>query len=70
MILGGLQVLDMLIIRDLARDAYLHDVFQLSQLENVNEMSPLIAFLLVFVIGLLSLVYMIRMMLKSKSTRS
>jgi hypothetical protein len=70
MILGGLQVLIMVIIRDMARAAYLQDVFQPSQLENVKEISPLIAFLLVFVIGLLSLYYMITQIFKSKSQPS
>ncbi len=45
-------MLVMVIVRDLARAAYLNEVFSPSQLENVRELSPLIAFLLVFVVGL------------------
>lgn len=70
MILGGLEVLVMVIVRDLARGAYLKDLFQPSQLENVGEPSPLIAFLLVFVVGLLALYFMIRLIFKSKTTQS
>jgi hypothetical protein len=69
-ILGGLQVLFMVIIRDLARGAYLKDVFSPSQLENVGEVSPLITFLLVFVVGLASLYYMVRLIFKSKTPQS
>lgn len=70
MVLGGLEVLVMVIIRDLARGAYLKELFQPSQLENVGESSPLIAFLLVFVVGLLALYYMIRLMFTSKTSQS
>jgi hypothetical protein len=70
MILGALEVLVMVIVRDLARVAYLKDIFSPSQLENVGEQSPLIAFLLIFVVGLLSLYYMIRLMFKSKTSKS
>ncbi|MDF1574040.1 MAG: hypothetical protein P1P86_02470 [Bacteroidales bacterium] len=70
MILGGLEVLVMVIIRDLARAAYLKENFHPSQLENVHELSPLIVFLLVFVLGLLALSYMIRLMFTSKTSKS
>lgn len=70
MILGGGQVLIMVLIRDLARAAYLKGVFRPSELENVSEISPLIAFLLVFVFGLFALFYMIRLLLKSKTFQS
>jgi hypothetical protein len=70
MILGGLEVLVMVIVRDLARGAYLKDLFQPSQLENIGELSPLIAFLLVFIIGLLALYYMIRLIFTSKTSQS
>ncbi len=70
MILGGLQVLTMVIIRDLARAAYLDGVFRPSELENVSEGSPLIAFLLVFAIGLFAVYYMIRLFIKSKALQS
>jgi hypothetical protein len=70
MILGGLEVLNMVIVRDLARGAYLKDLFKPSQLENMGEPSPLIVFLLVFVVGLLAIYYMIRLIFKSKTTKS
>lgn len=70
MVLGGLEVLVMVIVRDLARGAYLNELFRPSQLENVSELSPLIAFLLVFVVGLLALYYMIRLIFKSKTSQS
>ena len=70
MILGGIEVLVMVIIRDLARTAYLKEIFHPSQLENVSQQSPLVAFLLVFVVGLLALYYMIRLMFKAKTSQS
>jgi len=70
MVLGVLEVLVMVIVRDLARGAYLKDLFSPSQLENVGEQSPLIAFLLIFVVGLLAIYYMIRLMSKSKTSKS
>jgi hypothetical protein len=70
MILGAIQVLVMVIIRDLARAAYLNEIFQPAQLENMGELSPLVAFLLVFVIGLGALFYMIRLIFKSKTQAS
>ena len=70
MILGGLEVLNMVIVRDLARGAYLKELFKPSQLENVSEPSPLIVFLLVFVVGLLAIYYMIRLIFKSKTSQS
>ena len=70
MVLGGLEVLVMVIVRDLARGAYLKDLFRPSQLENVSEVSPLIVFLLVFVVGLLALYYMIRLIFASKTSQS
>ena len=70
MILGAIQVLVMVIIRDLARAAYLDGVFRPAELENVGEVSPLIAFLLVFLIGVGVLYYMIRLIFKSKTQSS
>jgi len=70
MILGGVQVLIMVIIRDLARATYLGGIFSPSELENIQEVSPLVAFLLVFVIGLFALYYMIRLIFKSKTQQS
>ncbi len=70
MILGGLIVLLMVIIRDVTRVAYLDEIFHPEQLKNVNEASPLIAFLITFVIGLLAIFYMIRLILKPKTPQS
>lgn len=70
MILGAVQVLVMVIIRDLARAAYLKEIFRPAELENVGEVSPLVAFLLVFLIGLGALYYMIRLIFKSKTHAS
>jgi len=70
MILGGLEVLVMVIVRDLARSAYLKEIFHPSQLENVNQQSPLYVFLLVFVVGLFALYYMIRLMFNAKTSQS
>jgi hypothetical protein len=67
MILGAFQVMVMVIIRDLARAAYLREVFTPARLENVKAYSPLIAFLLVFLIGLVALYYMVRLIFKSKT---
>lgn len=69
-ILGGIQILLMVIIRDLARAAYLDQVFTPRQLENVKELSPLIAFLIVFVIGLVAIYYMITLIFKPKTPQS
>jgi hypothetical protein len=70
MILGALMVLLMVIIRDIARVAYLDDLFHPDQLVHVKEISPLIVFLIIFVIGLLALYYMIRLIVKPKTPQS
>jgi len=70
MLLGGVQILLMIIIRDLARAAYLDQVFRPGELENVKELTPLVAFLLVFVIGIYALYYMISLIFKSKTQQS
>jgi len=70
MILGGLEVLVMVIVRDLARAAYFKDLYRPAHLENVQELSPLIVFLLVFVVGILVLYYMIGLIFKSKTSQS
>jgi hypothetical protein len=70
MVLGGLEVLVMVIVRDLARTAYLKEIFHPSQLENVGQTSPLLVFLLVFVVGLFALYYMIRLIFKTKTSPS
>ncbi len=70
MVLGALQVIVMVIIRDLSRAAYLDGVFSPSQLENVKEGSPLVVFLLVFVVGLVLIYYMVSQIFKPKTPQS
>ena len=67
LILGLLQVIIMVIIRDYSRGAYLHEIFHPSQLEVVHQWTPLVLFLLVFIIGLGSIYYMIKLTQKSKN---
>jgi hypothetical protein len=57
----------MVVIRDLVRHAYLADVFSPKELTVTREASPLIAFLVIFVIGLGALYYMVRLLIKSKN---
>jgi len=66
-ILALVTVTTMVLVRDVARRAYLDSYFHPSKLENVKELSPFIAFLLVFVVGLFLLYYMIRLMSKSNT---
>lgn len=70
MLLGGFQVLVMILIRDIARRAYLEPSFHPRELEVTPQVSPFIVFLLVFVIGLGAIYYMIRLMSHSKSQQS
>jgi hypothetical protein len=63
-LLGLLQVVIMVLIRDVVRQAYLGASFHPRDLENVREGSPLVAFLAIFLIGGFSIYYMVRMMLK------
>jgi hypothetical protein len=70
MVLGAMEVLVMVVVRDLSRTAYLKEAFHPNQLENVGEVSPLIAFLLVFLVGLFALYYMIRLIFTSKAPQS
>lgn len=69
-VMGGLVVVVMVLIRDVARQAYLGAWFHPRDLENLGQVSPFIAFLIVFVIGLFMLYYMIRLMLKPKNQSS
>ncbi len=57
----------MVVMRDLVRHAYLGDVFSPKDLTVTGEVSPLIAFLAVFVVGLAVLFYMVRLALKPKT---
>jgi hypothetical protein len=70
MVLGGIEVVVMVVVRDLSRTAYLKEAFHPNQLENVGEVSPLLAFLLVFLVGLFALYYMIRLIFTSKAPKS
>jgi hypothetical protein len=70
LIQGIFQVVIMSIIREFSRSSYLSGIFDPSQLENVHQTSPLIVFLLIFTIGLLSLYLMYQLTLTSKSTPS
>jgi cytochrome bd-type quinol oxidase subunit 2 len=58
----------MILTREFLRSAYLGNIFKPSNLEIVRQISPLMVFLIVFAIGIFSLVYMIRLSLKSKSS--
>lgn len=64
---GLLTITVMIVIRDLVRHAYLGDIFSPKDLNVTGEASPLIAFLLIFVVGLIALYYMVRMIFKPKT---
>ncbi|MFZ4441411.1 MAG: hypothetical protein ACOYOS_23615 [Syntrophales bacterium] len=64
---GLLAMAVMVIIRDLVRHAYLNNIFSPKELQVTGEISPLIAFLAIFAIGLFSLYYMVRLLVKSKT---
>jgi hypothetical protein len=70
MILGGLELFVMVIVREMSRAAYLKDLYHPEQLESVGELSPLIAFLLIFVVGTSTIYYMVRLGFKSKTAPS
>ena len=61
---GLLTVVVMIVIRDLVRHAYLGEIFSPGDLVLARQASPLIAFLLVFAVGLLSIYYMINLIVK------
>lgn len=66
-VLGVAVVTTMVLVRDVARQAYLGSYFHPGDLENVRELSPFIAFLIVFIIGLGLIYYMIRLMFQPKT---
>lgn len=66
LMLGVFQVTLMSVVREITRYTYLSVTFKPSQLNNVHQVSPLIAFLLVFAIGLVVLFYMYKLTVKSK----
>ena len=56
-----LTVLDMIILRDLVRSAYLQPYFRISDLKVIPQVSPLILFLVTLGIGLGAVVYILRL---------
>ena len=56
-----LTVLDMIILRDLVRSAYLQPYFRISDLKVIAQVSPLILFLVTLGIGLGAIVYILRL---------
>mgnify|MGYP006284629557 CR=1 FL=1 len=66
-VLGLLQVVIMVLIRDVVRQGYLGAYFHPGELENVREISPLIVFLAIFLVGGFAIYYMIRLMLQPKN---
>ncbi len=65
--IAALLLLTLMIInREFLRNAYLDGIYQPADMEVARQVSPLIVFLIVFVIGIFSLYYMIRLSLKSK----
>jgi len=67
LIWGLMTLVVMIIIRDLVRHAYLGEIFSPADLVTTGESSPLLAFLVIFVIGLISIYYMLKLMFKPKT---
>ncbi len=65
-LLGIVVITTMVLVRDFARLSYLGAHFHPRDLENAKEASPLIVFLIIFIIGLASIYYMIRLASKPK----
>lgn len=70
LIQGLFQVILMAIVREITRYTYLDGIFSPSHLENVHQNSPLIAFLLVFVLGLFLLFYMYKLAVEPVNKKS
>ncbi|MCF8378894.1 MAG: hypothetical protein K9H49_04905 [Bacteroidales bacterium] len=70
LILGVLQVMIMIIVRQYSRAFYLDGIFRPSDLQNSHQPSSLIVFLIVFLVGLATLYYMIRLSATSKNNQS
>lgn len=64
---GIFQVVLMAVVREISRSEYLSGLFKPSELINVHQVSPLIVFLLIFIIGLLLLYFMYQLTLTPKS---
>lgn len=60
----------MIIMRDMVRTAYLKPFFQLSDLTVFHQYSPLIFFLISLVLGIILIIYMIRLVFKNRKIAS
>lgn len=67
LILGLITLTIMLVVRELVRQSYMKDIFHPKDMEIVSQASPLIVFLLVFVVGLALIYYMLKLAFKPKS---
>lgn len=65
--LAATIIVIMSIIRELIRMAYLEGIFHPADLEVSQQMSPFIAFLITFVIGIVALIYMLRLIRKPQN---
>lgn len=70
LIQGVFQVIIMVIVREFSRTSYLSELFSPKELTNVHEISSFIVFLLVFVIGILSLYFMYQLTVTNKTSQS
>jgi hypothetical protein len=73
LILLLVQVALMVAVREFTRYEYLSGIFHPAQLRNVNQTSPLVAFLLIFLLGIAATFYMIRLAMRpaeAKNTRT
>jgi len=68
-ILVVLEVFVMAVIREFSRVSYLKGIFHPSDLQKMHESSPLVVFLLVFLVGIASIYYLIRLSQKMKGTK-
>ena len=65
--MASLLIVTMSIIRELVRMAYLDGIFHPAELEVSQQISPFIAFLITFVIGIVALIYMLRLIRKPQN---
>ncbi len=70
LIFSLVEVMVMCIVRELLRIYYLSDIFHPSSLQNQQQNSPFIVFLLVFITGILIIFYMINRAQKPKNPTS
>ncbi|WP_375720966.1 hypothetical protein [Saccharicrinis sp. FJH54] len=70
LIQGLFQVILMAVVREIARYTYLEGIFKPSELENVHQSTPLLAFLLIFILGLFLLFYMYKLAVEPKTEKS